>query len=90
MKNRLDNHGYVSHTARTINATKNAVQLRDSFILARSVNVAQRQSIFKEPDQQIPGNFTNMVSNVQKTPIVEVDEIEPEKWHKNGSVETLT
>jgi len=93
LKNRLDNHGYVSHSARTINAAKSAIQLRDNLVIARSVNVAQRQSAFKEPDQQPPGNFTNIVLPpiVPRTVVTsESEDAEPEKWHKNGSVETLT
>uniref|UniRef100_A0A7E4UPQ6 Protein kinase domain-containing protein n=1 Tax=Panagrellus redivivus TaxID=6233 RepID=A0A7E4UPQ6_PANRE len=67
LRTRLDNHGYVSHAARSINAVKSAVQLRDSLILARSSNVAARQSVFKEPDEQIKTLTTAECSNRAQT-----------------------
>jgi hypothetical protein len=36
--------GYVSQAARAILAAKDALQLRDSIVIARSANVAQRQN----------------------------------------------
>uniref|UniRef100_A0A183CK55 ANK_REP_REGION domain-containing protein n=1 Tax=Globodera pallida TaxID=36090 RepID=A0A183CK55_GLOPA len=45
LKQRVDQHGYVSQSARAIAAAKGATQLRDSFAMARrAANVAQRQS----------------------------------------------
>ncbi|KAL3111592.1 hypothetical protein niasHT_019939 [Heterodera trifolii] len=45
LKQRVDQNGYVSQSARAIAAAKGATQLRDSFVLARrAANVAQRQT----------------------------------------------
>uniref|UniRef100_A0A914Z6K9 Protein kinase domain-containing protein n=1 Tax=Panagrolaimus superbus TaxID=310955 RepID=A0A914Z6K9_9BILA len=96
LRNQLDNHGYVSHGARAINAAKTATQHRDSFILARSAKISERQSVFKENDQSIPCNFTNVVINGsskysnQENDIIQDDIVEQEKRQKYGSVETLT
>uniref|UniRef100_A0AC34FGJ0 Protein kinase domain-containing protein n=1 Tax=Panagrolaimus sp. ES5 TaxID=591445 RepID=A0AC34FGJ0_9BILA len=96
LRNQLDNHGYVSHGARAINAAKTATQHRDSFILARSAKISERQSVFKENDQSIPCNFTNVVLNGsskhsnQENDIIQDDIVEQEKRQKYGSVETLT
>ncbi|CAD5214642.1 unnamed protein product [Bursaphelenchus okinawaensis] len=59
LRQQLDNNGYVSQAARSIQAAKSAAQLRDSIVLSREVKVAQRQSAFKEHDQQSTGNFTS-------------------------------
>lgn len=48
LRQRLDKHGYVSQAARAINAAKNASQLRDSFVLARTANLAQRQTALQK------------------------------------------
>ncbi|KAI6241706.1 Serine/threonine-protein kinase TNNI3K [Aphelenchoides fujianensis] len=55
LRQRLDTNGYVhvSQAARSVAASKNATSLRDSFVLARSANVSQRQSaLFKEANDQ--------------------------------------
>uniref|UniRef100_A0A914D0F4 Protein kinase domain-containing protein n=1 Tax=Acrobeloides nanus TaxID=290746 RepID=A0A914D0F4_9BILA len=67
LRQRLDNHGYVSQAARAVTAAKNATKLRDSYVLARSANIAQRQSAFKENEVCVPGNFTtNLPSKSEK------------------------
>lgn len=59
LRQRLDQNGYVSQAARSIQAAKTASQLRDSIVISREVKISQRQSAFKEPDQNQTGNFTS-------------------------------
>jgi hypothetical protein len=40
----VDQNGYVSQAARAILSAKDATKLRDSIVIARSANVAQRQN----------------------------------------------
>nr|CAD2194170.1 unnamed protein product [Meloidogyne enterolobii] len=44
LSQRVDQNGYVSQAARAILSAKDATQLRDSIVIARSANVAQRQN----------------------------------------------
>ncbi|CAD5220579.1 unnamed protein product [Bursaphelenchus xylophilus] len=59
LRQQLDNNGYVSQAARSIQAAKSATQLRDSIVLSREAKVAQRQTAFKEHDHHSTGNFTS-------------------------------
>lgn len=71
LRQRLDNHGYVSQATRTHAASKNATNLRDSLILAGTANIAQRQHAFQGINQSPTGNFTTTHS---KTSIPQTEE----------------
>ncbi|KAI1722703.1 protein tyrosine kinase domain-containing protein [Ditylenchus destructor] len=72
LRQRIDNHGYVSQAARAISSAKSATQLRDKFVLARSANIAQRQNAFNCVNQRPTGNFTTLKAGAnQQTPISE-------------------
>lgn len=58
LSQRVDHNGYVSQAKRAVINAKEATQLRDSIVLARSVTVAQRQNAFKKVDQSRSMSFT--------------------------------
>ncbi|KAI1708837.1 ankyrin repeats (3 copies) domain-containing protein [Ditylenchus destructor] len=70
LRQRIDNHGYVSQAARAISSAKSATQLRDKFVLARSANIAQRQNAFNCVNQRPTGNFTTLQKIIQMKTIL--------------------
>jgi hypothetical protein len=66
----MDQNGYVSQTKRAVINAKEATQLRDSIILARMPNVAQRQNMLIRQKESSKNSSFDSSGTVRSSPPV--------------------